>query len=135
LRYEAALLLMLGLILYRLGRNFFWDSWLSVDLGFREVAAPVLGLDFFVPALFWLVLWCLILVWAFSSRLRRGLKSEINQLAQSWMAAAPASLFEDLESRLREVHRWCDEEQRLQASVTVLAKRLTQPTPLGRKIA
>ncbi len=51
LRYEVALLLMLGLILYRLGRNFFWDSWLAVDFGFRENPAPVLGLDFFVPAL------------------------------------------------------------------------------------
>jgi hypothetical protein len=135
-RYELALFVMLGLLLYRLGRNFFWDSWLAVDLGVRDNPAPVLGLDFFVPALFWLVLWCVVLVWAFTSRLRRGLKWEINQLAQAWMAAAPASLFVGLEMRCREVRKYSDQWQRLQASIAALRKKITQPEPrLGQKIA
>ena len=33
---------------------------------------------------FWLVLWCLLLLWAFCSRLRRGLRGEIGQLAAGW---------------------------------------------------
>ena len=127
LRYELALLLMLGLILYRLGRNFFWDSWLAVDLGFREMPSPVLGLDFFVPALFWLLVWCVLLVWAFTSRLRRGLKGEINQLSQAWMSAAPASLFAGLESRCRDVRRFCEEWQRLHGAVASLRKKVAQP--------
>jgi hypothetical protein len=135
LRYELALLLMLGLILYRLGRNFFWDSWLAVDLGFREVAAPVLGIDFFVPALFWLLIWCAILVWAFTSRLRRGLKGQIHVLAQDWMSAAPASLFAGLELRCREVRQYCDDQQRLAASVAALRARIEQPeTRLGQRM-
>jgi hypothetical protein len=136
LRYELALLVMLGLILYRLGRNFFWDSWLAADFGYRETAAPVLGLDFFVPALFWLLFWCALLVWAFTSRLRRGLKGQINQLAQAWMMAAPATLFAGLEARCREVHRYVDDEQRLAASVAALRRKIMQPEPrLGQKIA
>jgi hypothetical protein len=136
LRYELALLVMLGLILYRLGRNFFWDSWLAVDFGFREIPTSVLGIDFFVPATFWLVLWCVLLVWAFTSRLRRGLKGEINQLAQDWMAAAPASLFSALESRCREVRRFCNEWQRLHGAVSAIKKKMAQPAPrLGQKIA
>jgi hypothetical protein len=51
------------------------------------------------------------------------------------MAAAPASLFSGLEVRCREVRRWCDQGRQLQTSVTTLSKRLTQPAPLGRKIA
>ena len=69
-RYEILLAAMLGLLLYRLGKNFFYDSWLA------EHPAPVFGLDFYVSAGFWLVLWCLLLLWAFCSRLRRGLRGE-----------------------------------------------------------
>jgi hypothetical protein len=135
-RYELALLVVLGLLLYRLGRNFFWDSWLAYDLGFREAPAPVLGTDFFVPALFWLLLWCALLVWAFTSRLRRGLQGEINQLAEQWTGAAPARLFVSIEEECRQVHRFHEDWQRLQARVGSLRKKLSQPSPqLGERIA
>lgn len=135
MRYELALLVMLGLVLYRLGRNFFWDSWLAVDLGFRDVPASVLGLDFFVPAVFWLLVWCAILVWAFTSRLRRGLKGQINQLAQQWMSAAPASLFAGLEARCRDVRRYSDDQQRLATTVAVIRAKIEQPeVRLGQRI-
>jgi hypothetical protein len=135
-RYELALLLMLGLILYRMARNFFWDSWLAVELGFRESAAPVLGIDFFVPALFWLLLWCLILVWSFSSRLRRGLKSEITKLAEHWANITPAGLFASLEERCRQIRHSRDELERLQSSVADLQARLARPhARLGQRIS
>ncbi|MGH7194302.1 MAG: hypothetical protein ACREJM_12345, partial [Candidatus Saccharimonadales bacterium] len=71
-RYELYLAALLVLLLYRFGRNFFIDSWLAAELGWRTQAAPVLGTDFFIAAGFTLVLWCGILLWAFASRLRRG---------------------------------------------------------------
>ena len=49
-RYELLLAAMLGLLLYRLGKNFFYDSWLA------EPPSPVFGLEFYVSAGFWLVL-------------------------------------------------------------------------------
>ena len=68
-RYELLLAAMLGLLLYRLGKNFFYDSWLAPH------PAPVYGLEFYVSAAFWLALWCFVLLWAFCRRLRRGLRA------------------------------------------------------------
>ena len=85
LRYEILLLAMLGLLLYRLGRNFFYDSWLA------EPRTPVQGLDFYLSAGFWLLLWCLLLLWSFCSRLRRGLRSAVTELAAGWQESASAA--------------------------------------------
>jgi hypothetical protein len=136
LRYELALLVVLGVLLYRLGRNFFWDSWLAYDLGFRNAPAEVLGTDFFVPALFWLLLWCGLLVWSFTSRLRRGLTSEVNQLAEQWTGSAPVLLFAPLTDQCDAIRRFRDRWQRLSVHVADLRKKLSQPVAaLGQRIA
>jgi hypothetical protein len=136
LRYELALLVVLGLLLYRLGRNFFWDSWLAYDLGYRQAPAEVLGADFFVPALFWLLVWCGVLVWAFTSRLRRGLKGEINLLAEQWANSSPVRLFAPLEEECGSIHDFRDRWQRLMYRVAAVRTRLSQPSPaLGQRIA
>ena len=72
--YETLFGAMLVLLLVRLGKNYFWDSWF-------EGSAPVYGLDFYLSSLFWLVLWSGLLVWSFTARLRRGLRQEINRLS------------------------------------------------------
>ena len=71
--YELLLLAMLGFLGFRLAKNFFYDTWLGVQ--------PY-GLDFYVQSAFWLLAWCLLLYWMFAARLRRGLRREIDQLAQ-----------------------------------------------------
>lgn len=76
---------MLGLLLYRQGKNFFYDSWLAAH------PVPVYGLEFYLSAGFWLVLWCFLLLWAFCRRLRRGLRGEINRLAAGWQDASVAA--------------------------------------------
>ena len=68
---------MLGLLLYRLGKSFFYDSWLAKT---PRADVYVYGLDFYVSAGFWLLLWCLVLLWFFTGRLRRGLRRQIDQL-------------------------------------------------------
>ena len=83
--YELLLAAMLGLLLFRLGKNFFYDSWWGVP------PAPVWGLESYVAAGFWLVLWCLLLIGAFLRRLRRGLRRAIDQLAAAWTEAEAAS--------------------------------------------
>ena len=70
LRYEVLLLAMIGVIVYRLGKNFFYDSWLAPE------PTATYGWDFFVHAAFWLVAWSALLLWMFTSRLRRGLRGK-----------------------------------------------------------
>jgi hypothetical protein len=120
-RYEFLLLALLGVLLYRLGKNFFYDSWLAPQPG------PVFGVEFYVSAGFWLVLWCLLLFWAFSSRLRRGLRTEIDRLATGWQTRPATSLFACLESDCRQVLRWRDELRLIDAHLADLRRRLALP--------
>ena len=86
--YEFLFSIVFVALLYRFARNFFYDSWLGPELGLSATAQPVLGTDFFFgagcahglerPA-----------VWFFTSRLRRGLTAEINEVARP--GAAPSS--------------------------------------------
>jgi hypothetical protein len=122
-RYELLLLAMLGTLLYRLGKNFFYDSWLA------PLPTPVFGLEFYLSAGFWLVLWCLLLFWAFSTRLRRGLRCEIDRLAATWQSRPAASLFASLDDDCRSIHRWRDDLRLLDIHIADLRRRLALPDP------
>ena len=105
------------MLLYRQGKNFFYDSWLAKD------PTPVFGLDFYVSALFWLVLWCLLLLWMFCSRLRRGLRGEINRLATGWQAGAAAGgVFSRIESECHNVDCFRQELEMLRQDVEGLRR-------------
>jgi hypothetical protein len=121
-RYELLLLAMVGVLLYRLAKNFFYDSWLAPH------PVPPHGLDFYVSAGFWLLLWCVLLLWAFTSRLRRGLRREIDQLAGGWNQPQSASgIFARLESDCRRIASFRQELGRLQQHVAALRRRLSLP--------
>jgi len=128
-RYELLLGGMIGYLLYRPARNFFYDSW------FDPQSRP-LGLDFYLLSLFWLFVWGGLLMWGFSSRLRRGLRSEIDKLAEGWAGPQPAAgVFARLEGECRRVQRFRDELRRLQEHVGALRSRVTAPDePLGSRI-
>jgi hypothetical protein len=118
-RYELLLAVMLGLLLYRLGKNFFYDSWLA------EQPAPVFGLEFYLSAAFWLLLWCLLLMWAFCSRLRRGLRGEIDRLAEGWRdQASAAGLFVHLETDCRRIEQFRQELDDIRRHVDSLRRQL-----------
>ena len=90
--YEVAFLLYVGFVLYRVGRNFFMDSWLG--------DAPLLATDFYIPAGLFLLIWSLLLVTAFVHRLRRGLNRAVDAAAAELVARQLAhGLFPDLESQ------------------------------------
>jgi hypothetical protein len=111
-RYELLLLAMLGLLLYRLGKNFFYDSWWSPE------PAHAWDLGAYLVAGFWLVLWCLLLLWAFMRRLRRGLRREVDSLAQAGTcAAATSALFARLENECRRAVAFRQDLDRLQQEV------------------
>ena len=126
-RYELALAVMLGWMLFRLGKNFFYDSWLG--------SGELLGLDFYVQCMFWLVLWCLLLIWALTSRLRRGLRREIDSLAEGWNnSASAAGVFTSLEDACRGVEQFRRELDGIEQHVAQLRRRLALPEDdLGRR--
>jgi hypothetical protein len=136
-RYELALVALLAILLYRFGRNFFYDSWLAVELGLRQHAESVLGTDFFLGAGFTLLLWCALLLWLFSLRLRRGVRSEIEQLATRWNnAKLMSTVFADLESECRGIHEYRRDLERLENRVAELRHRIAMPDArLGHRIA
>jgi len=128
-RYEVLLAAMLALLVARLGKNFFYDSWLAAQ------PVEIYGLDVYLLSAGWLVLWCALLLWGFTSRLRRGLRQQIDLLAEGWKTPKPAeAIFARLESDCRRVQRFRHELDRLQAHVATLRRRLHLPDDqLGRR--
>jgi len=117
--YESLLLAMVGFLLFRLGKNFFYDSWWSGN------AAPTWGLESYFASAFWLLLWCFVLLWLFTRRLRAGLKQAIDRLAESWTGAAPAAgLFAHLEDDCRRAVEFRQELELLEGDVGGLRGRM-----------
>ena len=98
----------------RLGR-----SWLAAK------PVPVYGLEFYLSASFWLLLWCLLLLWAFCGRLRRGLRGQIDQLATGWQnASSAAGIFAHVEADCRRVEHFRRELDALRQEVEGLQRQL-----------
>jgi hypothetical protein len=117
--YEILLLLVLGILLYRGGKNFFYDSWLAPH------PTPVYGLEFYASAGLWLLLWCLVLLWAFCSRLRRGLRGEITKLAAGWNdTAAAAALFASVENDCRRIEHFRQDLDAIRQQIDRLCRQV-----------
>ena len=82
-RYEGLFLAYVVFLVGRIGYNFFWSSFLGPILGAMAQAEPLLAVDFYIPALIFLVLWSGLLVLCFTRQLRRGLSDRIHHLAQT----------------------------------------------------
>lgn len=96
--YEFLLMAFIGFVLFRAGRNFFWDTVLD--------PTKVLPMDFYVSAGLFFVLWSVILVMSFCRRLKRGLNSEISAMADEMaQEKLTGGLFPDLEAAIDDVHR------------------------------
>ena len=114
-RYELLLGGMMGYLLYWPAKNFFYDT------RFGSGQTQALGLDFYLVSAFWLLVWCGLLMWLFNSRLRRGLRREINRLAEGWSGPEPAAgVFARLEGECRRVERFREELDRLRQQVANL---------------
>ncbi len=111
-RYEVLLVAMLCFLLFRLGKNFFYDSWWLSPL------APMWGVESYIAAAFWLMLWCFLLLWLFTRRLRGGLTQAIDQMAESWAgAAAAAGVCAELEDDCRRAVEFRRDLELLQGDV------------------
>ena len=102
--FEALFLTYLGLILGRVGINFFWSMFLKPIFSSDTGDAKLLTIDFYIPALIFLVIWSVILVTAFTARLRQGLKGRIEEFAESTAGAQLLhGLFPGVESTCEQI--------------------------------
>lgn len=69
--YEIAWLGVVGLVLFRLGKNFFYDSWWPAQ------PAPIEGVHAYLAGVFWVLAWSAVLVLSFSGRLRRSIAKQL----------------------------------------------------------
>ena len=108
--YEAFFTLLPGFLLYRVGRNFFYDSfWLE---------KPLLDTNFYIPAALFLACWAGMFVMSYTWRLRRGLTRRIETMARELASAkAGAGLFPELEQRCAEYARHRDRLDQFSASL------------------
>ncbi len=117
--YEAAFGALLAIVLLRLGKNFFYDSWLATQ------PTELYDLKFFVHATLWILLWSACLLALFLARLRRGLQREIALMASRWQQAHElTSLFAPLEQQCRAAHRCRDDLARLEQRVHQTRQKL-----------
>ncbi len=122
-RYDLLFLGVLGALFFRPAKNFFYDSWLA------SPPAPLLGVEVYLLSAFWLAVWSGLLLWGFTSRLRRGLKREIDRLAEGWSTPRLAQgIFGRLEAECRGVDRFRQELTRLEQHVATLRRRIAQPS-------
>lgn len=102
LTYETLLMIYIAFLLGRIGYNFFWTTFLGPATGAMASKEELLRVDFYIPALLFLVIWSGSLVAAFTMKLRRGLTSRVQEFAQ---AMADSRLIHGLFPRLEQTCR------------------------------
>lgn len=104
--YDLLFLLFPGFLLFRIGKNFFWDSLLD--------HTQILALDFYVPAGIFLLLWCGLFLLLFTRRLQRGLRREVRELVERLLARKfRQNLFPELREQTDRADRQYAELQEL----------------------
>lgn len=122
--YELLFGSYLAFIVYRVGRNFFYDSFWNNQ--------PLLPVDFFVAAGVFLALWSGLLFFVYTRRLRRGLKREVDALAESLAQKHLAGgLFPQLDEAASAVERCRGRLHRLCETTTELRREIATGSELG----
>jgi hypothetical protein len=124
--YEFWFLAYLGFVLYRVGKNFFLDSFVTEK--------ALLSTDFYIPALIFWGLWTGLLLIFFLGRLRRGLNQEIQGLAAQLVEVRlSGGLFPQLEQACRLARQQSQELAQLKESVESLRNLVAKGPNLGNK--
>lgn len=124
--YEFWFLAYLAFVLYRVGRNFFYDSFM--------LEKTLLSTDFYVPALIFGGLWTGVLLILFLGRLRRGLTQDIEALAAQLVEIRlSGGLFPQLEQACRQARQQSQELAQLRIAVDSLSALVAEGPNLGTK--
>lgn len=108
--YEVLFLAYVFFLLGRVGHNFFWSSFLAPIVGSAAESEPLLTVDFYIPALLFLIIWSVVLVLMFTSGLRRSLRRRVRGFAESMAGTTLMhGLFPSLEETCRRIE--VDNEQ------------------------
>lgn len=126
--FEIGFLILPTFLFYRIGRNFFYDSfWLK---------EPLLDLNFYIPAALFLGLWSAFWLWRFLARLRRGVEAEIGKLSTCLAdVAALDGVFADHARLAETARRQFTELQGLQQTAAALRQALESDSRLGGRNA
>ena len=90
-----------------------------------HASVQVWGLESYLVAGFWLLLWSLVLLWMFAGRVRRGLRQEIAQAAAGWTGGvAAAGLFAALEGECRRAKQFCEDLDTLRQDVARVRRQV-----------
>ena len=122
--YEILLSAMLLYVLVQPAYNFFYDApWNG---------AKYLGIEFYVAALFWLSLWCVLLLFFFTMTLRKGIEHAIKKTSRDWYRLpALDRLFASLESETTQILTFRDE---LDATKELIDRINQQAEKLDRRL-
>lgn len=122
--YEFLFAAYLLFVLYRVGRNFFYESfWLNV---------PLLDGNFYLAAGLFLLLWSGVLVIAFTRRLRRGVRGEVQDLIAKLVEQKLAhGLYPDLERAISRTDRWIDDAEHLTMELNRVRNEIAVTSQLG----
>jgi hypothetical protein len=127
LLYEGIFLLYPLFVTLRIGYNFFWSSFLAPVMGAVSEAAALLTIDFYIPALLFLVIWSGLLLVVFVGRMRSGLGVRIRKLAdQLAEVRLTEGLFPGLEELCRRIQREDEALRELTERAEYFRRRLTE---------
>ncbi len=125
--YEAGFAILPLWILYRIGKNFFYDSWIF--------GKPLLESTFYIPALLFLALWTGLTLMLFTARLRRGMTRRVKKLAEELATVRlPSGLFPHLDLRCRQFHQQVDQLNDLATMVRVIREQIAEAPGLSHAI-
>lgn len=114
--YEVCFAILPCFLLYRVGRNFFIDSFLYDK--------PLLDSNFYIPAALFFLLWAALFIMNYTRRLRSGLTTRIEKLARDLAGLnAGSSLFPELDERCLEFSRHRDRLDLFSTSVEAIRQQ------------
>lgn len=124
--YEFLFAIYLLFVLYRVGRNFFYESFVH--------DTPLLASDFYLAAGLFLILWSGTLVIAFTRRLRRGMQAEVQELVSEMVdRKLEIGLFPKLEDAIVQTRRWIAEGEKLYTETSLLRDNIADAPSLAAK--
>lgn len=111
--YEGLFAVLPGFLLYRIGKNFFVDSFVY--------GQPLLELSFYIPAALFFLVWSALFVMSFTGRLRRRLTAQLNHFAEQLAASRlGGGLFPETEAACALFERDREELNRISRSIEAL---------------
>ncbi len=130
LLFETLFLSYVAFLLGRIGHNFFWSSFLGPILGGSAEAEPLLSVDFYIPALLFLVIWSGLLVYVFTAGLRRSLQRHLRELAERMAGTTLMhGLFPSLEDACEQIDEDSQRVSALLEEVKAFRRRLAAGLP------